>query len=600
MLRTAPLNCPAAESQLFSLVERIQILGMAFKHSQIEWGFIALLIALCAVLTALQYRWTGEVSRAETERIRDGLAGQAQAFGNAFDTALTESCDALLPGDGTLNDQTREAVHVRCFQKWKAAGPRPMFKRIAVAVPNGDGIRLFEQDQTTGKLMPTAWTAELADLREYLEDKWQGWPSFESGTGELFEYPIMDEPRYDNGPPDAGWPPFINHSFEGRGPFGPGGPRGRHRPGESEWVIFELDTNYLVNAWLPELMRTYINPAGQTFNDVVIRSVFQPGTVIYASSPGIKYLERPVTVRFNRQGRDPNAYRGLHSRFNWNLEVETHPGALEAVVSAARDRNLAVAIFLNGLLLGAGFALVHHARRSRQLAEAQLNFVANVSHELRTPLTVIRGAAHNLKRGVVQERSQIEQYAGLIIQHAEQLGEMVEQVLQLAGAKKNQSAALRQPVALAEVLNEAVAVTAHDREEARCEIHLELPPNLPVIAGDAAALRRVFQNLITNAAKHGGPGGWIGVTAVRIEEADEPAVEIQVADRGPGIPPDEQAEIFKPFFRGALAQTMQIRGSGLGLSLVREIVAAHGGTVSVESQKGQETTFTVRLPLPKK
>jgi signal transduction histidine kinase len=73
-----------------------------------------------------------------------------------------------------------------------------------------------------------------------------------------------------------------------------------------------------------------------------------------------------------------------------------------------------------------------------------------------------------------------------------------------------------------------------------------------------------------------------------------------VADRGPGIPPDEQAEIFKPFFRGALAQTMQIRGSGLGLSLVREIVAAHGGTVSVESQKGQGTTFTVRLPLPKK
>src|SRR5580692_7625456 len=110
-------------------------------------------------------------------------------------------------------------------------------------------------------------------------------------------------------------------------------------------------------------------------------------------------------------------------------------------------RNIfAVAVVLNAMIMVAGLALVRYTRQSRQLAEAQMRFVANVSHELRTPLTVIRGAAHNIKRGVISEPAQVEKYSNLILQYAEQLGAMVEQVLELAGARKNQSAALRQPV----------------------------------------------------------------------------------------------------------------------------------------------------------
>ena len=224
-----------------------------------------------------------------------------------------------------------------------------------------------------------------------------------------------------------------------------------------------------------------------------------------------------------------------------------------------------------------------------------MNFVATVSHELRTPLTVIRGAGHNLLRGVAHEPAQIEQYSKLIIQHAEQLTEMVEQILGLAGIKKNSAGALREPVAIAEVVREAVAATAQDAKIANCEVQLDLPPGLPMIPGDAPALRRVFQNLITNAAKHGGQGGWIGITAAKVEVGKPPMIELKVADRGPGIPKAELSEIFKPFFRGAAAQAMHIRGSGLGLSLVKEIVEAHGGTVSVENNQGSGAVFVVRL-----
>jgi signal transduction histidine kinase len=257
-----------------------------------------------------------------------------------------------------------------------------------------------------------------------------------------------------------------------------------------------------------------------------------------------------------------------------------------------------VAALVNGLILAAGVALVFHTRRSRQLAEAQMGFVANVSHELRTPLTVIRGAAHNINRGIVRERSQLEQYSGLIIQHTEQLTEMIEQLLELAGARKNQAPLARKPVQLREVLQDAIAATKRDVEVAGCAVELSLPTSLPEVSGDAAALRRVFQNLLTNAARHGGTGAWIGVTATALN-GTEPMLAVRVADRGPGIPENEQREIFKPFVRGAVAQEKQIRGSGLGLSLVKDIVEAHGGVVLVCSQPGRGAAFTVRLPAKK-
>jgi signal transduction histidine kinase len=226
-----------------------------------------------------------------------------------------------------------------------------------------------------------------------------------------------------------------------------------------------------------------------------------------------------------------------------------------------------------------------------------MDFVANVSHELRTPLTVIRGAAHNLKRGVVQERGQIEQYSGLILQHTEQLTQMVEQLLELAGAWKNGAGLASDPVALTDVLKEAIAAAEHDTKAAGCVVQLDAPASFPSVTGDASSLRRVFQNLITNAAKHGGDGKWIGVTATDTSDGNSPMIEVLVADRGAGIPESEQSEIFKPFVRGAAAKAKQVRGSGLGLTMVREIVELHRGSVTVVSKPGQGAAFVVRLPV---
>ncbi len=541
----------------------------------IEWGLVLFLLALCGILTALQYHWTGEVSRAELTRLRNALGEQAQSLVRDFDSELAENCRALLPGLSELKAQGRETAHVARLREWKSAGSRPLFNRMAVVVPARDGLELHTLDQKAEKFVPMAWPSHWAALHDNLDRKRQspgGARPFVDPDGALLEFPV----------------------------FGGG-------VGISEWLVLELDLDYAHNVWLPGLVRTYFGD--KLLYDVEVKTVGPPATALYSSRPDAAGNGgTPYSVRFNRQGKTaetpgqppPDAPPGPGGRgapeWNlWVLEARPRPGALEAVVSASRRRNFAVAALVSGLVLAAGVALVVHTRRSRQLAEAQMNFVANVSHELRTPLTVIRGAAHNIKRGIVQERAQLEQYSGLIIQHTEQLTEMIEQLLELGGARKNQAPLTRKPVQLTEVLQDAIAATKRDAENAGCAVELSIPTSLPEVSGDAAALRRVFQNLLTNAARHGGTGGWIGVTATAAN-GTEPMLEVRVADRGPGIPENEQAEIFKPFVRGAAAQEKQIRGSGLGLSLVKEIVEAHGGAVLVRSQAGQGATFIVRLP----
>ncbi len=173
---------------------------------------------------------------------------------------LSDSCAALTPNGQELNDSNREPVHVQHFQKWKAGNPRPIFSRVAVAVSTPSGSQLFEQDQTTGKLAPVSWPDEWNSLHQMFSRRPMGGPPpFENPQGFLFAFPVF------SGRPGSNGPPFQTGAFGNDGSPGERGPPfGRGRPAESEWMIFELDTNYLRNTWLPELTRRYLNPGRAT------------------------------------------------------------------------------------------------------------------------------------------------------------------------------------------------------------------------------------------------------------------------------------------------------------------------------------------------
>lgn len=553
-----------------------------------EYGFVLLLAVLCGVLTVLQFRWTGELAEAEFERLGGKQKESSLDFCNAFDAELRKSCDALVPSGGELS-VARIAMLVA---QWREGNPRPIFRRIALVEPVAAGVKIQVIDPRGGETGTSDWPAEWSSLKSNLSKKVSGpgsSPPYADSRGLLLEFPIHGSRSSGSGrgnPPD-GPPGGGPGGPRGHGPGGP--PEGKDGgPSESGWVVLELDEDYLKGTWLPDLAARFLNPGETAFYQVKVSD--SATRLIYEAGPSAG-LESPLSISFNYQGRDAGGSAGRPGEALWTLETRRQSGALEQLVSSSRRRNLALAVLVNGLILAAGWALVRQTRKSRLLAESQMQFVAGVSHELRTPLTVIRGAAHNLKRGIVQTPDAINRYSGLILQHADQLSEMVQQVLDFSAAKKGSLVSNKTDLSIGVLLREAIANTA--AETAGCEIYLSIPDDLPLVEGDAASLRRAFQNLIANGAKHGGSGAWLGISG----RCEGSRVQIDIADHGPGIPRQEQAEIFTPFFRGAAAHDTQVRGSGLGLGLVKEIVEAHGGSVSVCSQEGKGATFTIILPV---
>src|SRR5262245_58978028 len=238
----------------------------------------------------------------------------------------------------------------------------------------------------------------------------------------------------------------------------------------------------------------------------------------------------------------------------WQLVVKHRAGSLEAAVTNARHRNLAISFGIL-LLLGAsvGF-IVLSSRRAQRLATQQMEFVAGVSHELRTPLAVICSAAENLADGLIDNRDQIRRYGGLIRDEGRRLTGMVEQVLEFAGAQSGRKGYELRPTELGQVIEDAITACHLQLTEGGFEIERMIAPDLPVVKADAAALSRAIQNLLSNAMKYGGDSRWIGLNADSVKTANGEDVQIKVSDRGLGIAPSEQERVFEPFYRGKDAQ----------------------------------------------
>jgi signal transduction histidine kinase len=282
----------------------------------------------------------------------------------------------------------------------------------------------------------------------------------------------------------------------------------------------------------------------------------------------------------------------------WQLLVRHQAGSIEAVVSRARWQNLATSLGILLLILATIATLVRFSRRAQKLAELQMNFVAGVSHELRTPLAVIRTAAFNLRDKIATRPEQVERYGALIHNESEKLEALVEQVLRFSSARAGHAIRAREPVAVETLIEEALRSSSAAIAASKCVLEKQIDPGLPLVLADQLAMKHALQNLVENALKYGTErNNWIGVFAsLAPHKNGAAAVEIRVADRGPGIPADEQDQIFDPFFRGRRALEDQIHGTGLGLNLVKKIVEAHDGTIRVKSDPENGTEFVMSIP----
>ena len=238
----------------------------------------------------------------------------------------------------------------------------------------------------------------------------------------------------------------------------------------------------------------------------------------------------------------------------------------------------------------AALAVFHDLTEVRRLDSMRRDFISNVSHELRTPLAGIRAAAETLQEGAIDDRPAAVEFLGHIQREVDRLTQLVEELLELSRIESGASPLRFEQLDVVALVHDAVKRFAQQAERAGLALRADLPGEPLYIIGDGERLERALGNLVANAIKFTPSGGEISVAAI----AGDADVAISVRDTGIGIEPEQQARVFERFYK---ADRGRGSGTGLGLAIVKHIVQAHGGSVSVESRPGRGSTFTMRLPL---
>lgn len=608
----------------------------------------AAMLLLLPLLAWLQYRWLGQLSASEGEQMKTRLRAVAARLGQDFDQELARAYLAFAAGAQEAAANAAHAYAV-CYDRWLETAAYPgLVKAVWLAQPRPQGgLQLHQLNRPARSFTAQAWPSEMVALGNQLEEQLRSLRN----AGPL---PLPDiearlrETTLDDEPP-ALMLPLLEFDAGRDNRFGP-------TADLAGFLIVTLDLTYIQQEVLPALAaRTFIAIDGPNYELAVVsrderRIIYQLGNAAGNSSGARKGSSKMPSapadssaalfslraddlrnLTSNRGGRfGPNApgassgpprpgpaagprpdfappgeprrftpLRALETNDQlglWQVQIRHRAGSLAAAVASVRRRNLLISFGILALLAGSVVLLIASARRARWLAARQMDFVAGVSHELRTPLTVIGSAAYNLDRGIVKDPQQIKHYGALIRKETDRLKEMVEQVLEFAGVQAGRQTYDLRPTVLARVIDEAVAATQPLLSEGGFQIDVDVAPNLPPIAAEATALARALQNLVNNAMKYSGPSRWIGVRAAAVTEGNAEMVQISVSDQGLGIPATELAHIFEPFYRGSEARAAQIRGNGLGLSLVKNIITAHRGRISAQSAPGAGSTFVISLP----
>jgi signal transduction histidine kinase len=276
-----------------------------------------------------------------------------------------------------------------------------------------------------------------------------------------------------------------------------------------------------------------------------------------------------------------------------------------AVVAASSWRSAVKLVCLLGFgLLFGGFAIwaiqSHKIRAAVQLARLQMEFVASVSHELRTPITAILTAGENIRDGVVDDREGVVEQGWIITEQAAQLMQLVNQVLEFAVSTRNRPLQNPRRLQISEIIAYALQNTAGLLKGAEFTVEQKIQLDLPSVIGDLSMLSQCVQNLISNAVKFSNGNRWIGLSA-RTERAENgnPEVLISVRDRGLGISRSDLPYVFDPFYRSPQVVAAQIHGTGLGLWIAQRTAEAFGGRLSIITEVGVGSVFTIHLPVPR-
>ncbi len=348
------------------------------------------------------------------------------------------------------------------------------------------------------------------------------------------------------------------------------------------YIVIEEDLTYLVGLMFPQYFTTETTEDSQYPYQVVD----DHNELVYGYP--FKYdAEAPsVSVSFSQ------------TVDGWSVRVTD-------VTDAKVRKELARKQLIDSLLIGGAITVILTGlvflalaiRRERRANELKSEFISNVSHELKTPLSIISMFGEMLANGRTKGPEQATEYADIIWRESVRLGRLIDNVLDFAKIERGKGVYEFAEADVGEVVERAVDLVGRRLTTAEMGISVELEPELPLVKLDGNAFTLAVMNLIDNAIKYAAEGKKIELTLAKKTVDEDERIVLTVRDFGPGIDPEEQEQIFERFYRARAVRLKQIRGSGIGLALVRHIARAHHGDVSVTSEPGKGATFELWLPI---
>jgi two-component system, OmpR family, phosphate regulon sensor histidine kinase PhoR len=318
-----------------------------------------------------------------------------------------------------------------------------------------------------------------------------------------------------------------------------------------------------------------------------VNVVDEEGRIIHG--PPLRTGEFTVGVRFPT------------TLYNWRVQVS--PQASEELASRVENRRLLeiTMVSLSAIVIVAGaIAMVLVAEKERRVSTLKSEFVANVSHELKTPLALVRMFGEMLQSGRVQSDAKRQEYLDIIVRESERLSALIENVLDFARLERGRGSYEFTEGDVGDAVTRAANVLRYRAEREGVALRVEIDPNLPRARIDERAIQLAVINLVDNALKYAPDGEEILVRATR--DHSDSTVRVDVCDHGPGVPAEDRTRIFERFVRLAAGSGNHhpVRGSGIGLALVKHIAESHGGRawVDSESESGKKTGSTFSFSIP--
>jgi signal transduction histidine kinase len=347
---------------------------------------------------------------------------------------------------------------------------------------------------------------------------------------------------------------------------------------------FVYDEDYLKNSFFPQALNEVL--PNENPNDT---SHQQPGIMIRKEKE-----QAPLAASLCWEGGAPEVERGFDSVFpGLILGIRPH-GTTIADISNHWTRLAFLSLGALSLLMGGGMLFAYRSvARELALAKLKSDFVSNVSHELRTPLSLIRLYAETLELGRISSPGKHQEYYEIIRKESERLTSLINNILDFSRIEAGKKEYSFRETDMADLVRSTLDSYRFEIEQNGFQFEQKIDNNLPPLRVDREAIARSLLNLVNNAVKYSATEKYLGVHLYRRDDG----VNIEVVDHGIGIPLKEQLKIFEKFYRVGDPLVHNTKGSGLGLSLVRHIVQAHGGVVAVESAPGRGSKFIITLPV---